>query len=367
MKLGDILTLQRGTTYKGSLLGHPGPFLLGLASIKPNGGFRDDSLKTYGGESPEKLLLKPGDLYVSLKDVTQSADLLGAVSRVPKHIEVGRLTQDTVKLIFTNKAISLSYIYWLLRTPDYREYCRARSTGTTNLGLSRDDFFDFPVPEPTSYRLNLVNLLENIESKIEVNRRMNVTLESMAQAVFHQWFVENEDVGNWKVGRLDDLLILQRGFDLPSPERKPGLYPILAASGPSGTHNEYKVKGPGVTTGRSGVIGNVYFVHEDFWPLNTSLWVKEYKLAKPAFSYYLMGTLDFETFNAGSAVPTLNRNHVHNLSLSIPPIELIEKFENFAMSLLNKVHSNEKESRSLASLRDSLLPKLMRGEVRMKA
>lgn len=181
--------------------------------------------------------------------------------------------------------------------------------------------------------------------------------------MFRYWFLVNDDAKDWDIGRLDDLLVFQRGFDLPTPNRIPGKYPVIAASGPSGTHNEYKVKGPGVTTGRSGVIGQVYFVYEDFWPLNTSLWIKEFKLAKPAYAYYLLRTLDFALFNAGSAVPTLNRNHVHNLKLLIPPSWLISRFEDFAMPLLEKVYANETESISLANLRDSLLPKLMSGEL----
>src|SRR5436190_22935688 len=96
LTLRDVVTLQRGTTYKSALLGQPGPVLLGLASIQRNGGFRGTNLKTYGGDSPEKLLLGPGDLYVALKDVTQSGDLLGAVARVPASVGFGRLTQDTV-------------------------------------------------------------------------------------------------------------------------------------------------------------------------------------------------------------------------------------------------------------------------------
>jgi len=80
---------------------------------------------------------------VSLKDVTQSADLLGAVAKVPKDIPSGRLTQDTVKIEFNSNPIDRDYIYWILRTPIYREYCRARGTGTTTLGLARDDFLDF--------------------------------------------------------------------------------------------------------------------------------------------------------------------------------------------------------------------------------
>jgi type I restriction enzyme S subunit len=110
-KLGDYCTLQRGTTYKSRLLGLPGPALLGLATIQRNGGFRGDSLETYGGESPAKLLVQPGELYVSLKDVTQSADLLGAVTRLPLGHLPGRLTQDTVKLERRGGDVPRDYLY----------------------------------------------------------------------------------------------------------------------------------------------------------------------------------------------------------------------------------------------------------------
>ncbi len=186
--------LQRGTTYKSSLLGRAGPVLLGLATIERNGGFRGDSLRTYGGDSPAKLMLGPGDLYVSLKDVTQAGDLLGAVSRVPATVAAGRLTQDTVRLDLVPGAPDGAYLYWLLRAPQYREYCRARATGTTNLSLSREDFLAFPVPPLTDARRSLVVLLESIEAKIELNRRMNRTLESIARAIFKSWFVDFDPV-----------------------------------------------------------------------------------------------------------------------------------------------------------------------------
>lgn len=194
LALGDVVTLQRGTTYKSSLLGAPGPVLLGLASIRRNGGFRDDNLKTYGGESPQKLTLGPGDIYVSLKDVTQSADLLGAVARVPPHVDAGRVTQDTVKLTFTDPKIPSRFIYWLLRTPAYREYCRAHAIGTTNLSISREDFLAFPIHEPTARELTLVETLDALDDKIELNRRMNATLEGMARTLFQSWFVDFDPV-----------------------------------------------------------------------------------------------------------------------------------------------------------------------------
>jgi type I restriction enzyme S subunit len=146
--LGDYIELQRGKTYQSKLKGLPGPFLLGLAAIERNGGFRDDKLETYGGDSPDNLLVRPGELFVSLKDVTQSADLLGAVACVPQHISLGRLTQDTVKLIFKPGAISRHFLFRTMLLQRYRDYCRSHATGTTNLGLSRMDFLGYQIAVP---------------------------------------------------------------------------------------------------------------------------------------------------------------------------------------------------------------------------
>lgn len=204
-KVGDYFTLQRGTTYKSRLLGHPGPVLLGLGSIQRNGGFRGDSLQSYGGDSPAKLLVQPGELYLSLKDVTQSADLLGAVARLPLDQPAGRLTQDTVKLEPIGSDVPLGFLYWLLRTPQYRDYCRAHATGTTNLGLAREDFLSFPVPEPTASRLRLADTLEDLDHKIQLNRLMSETLDSLSRSLFKSWFVDFEPVRAKVEGKLPTL------------------------------------------------------------------------------------------------------------------------------------------------------------------
>jgi hypothetical protein len=210
--LGDYFELVRGTTYRSELIGLPGPVLLGLGTIGRDGGFRGDSLRTYGGESPAKLLVRPGELFLSLKDVTQSGDLLGAVARVPKHVAVGRLTQDTVRLDPRQAGAPLQYLYWLLRTPEYRAYCRSRATGTTNLGLSREDFLSFPVPAPTDEQSTLCRALDELDDKIELNRCMSRTLEAIAQAIFKSWFVE-----------FDPLWALAEGFDTGEVALKFGL------------------------------------------------------------------------------------------------------------------------------------------------
>lgn len=192
----DYVTLIRVITYKGNLVGRPGLALLGLGSIHPGGGFREGDFKTYGGDCPPKLMLSPGDLFVSLKGATKDGKMIGSVARVPSSVPSGRLTQDTVKLEFRNadKEEKSSYLYWVLRTPQYRAYCDGRAMGSAVVALSRDDFLDYPVPSFTTARKRIVELLEGIEAKIESNRRMNATLEAMARALFQSWFVDFDPV-----------------------------------------------------------------------------------------------------------------------------------------------------------------------------
>ena len=115
---------------------------------------------------------------------------------------------------------------------------------------------------------------------------------------------------------LSDLITLQRGFDLPTARRKEGDVPVIASTGIAGYHNEAKVQAPGVVIGRSGSIGGGQYAADDFWPLNTTLWVKDFKGNNPRFTYYLLKGIDFTRFNAGAGVPTLNRNHIASLRVA---------------------------------------------------
>jgi type I restriction enzyme S subunit len=120
---------------------------------------------------------------------------------------------------------------------------------------------------------------------------------------------------NKKYIALNNLIILQRGFDLPEIERVTGNIPVVASTGIIGSHNIAKVKGPGVVIGRSGSIGGGQYVAGDFWPLNTTLWVKDFKEHNPRFIYYVLKNIDFSRFNFGTGVPTLNRNHIANIKV----------------------------------------------------
>lgn len=124
----------------------------------------------------------------------------------------------------------------------------------------------------------------------------------------------------WQELPLGNVATLQRGFDLPVQKRNPGNIPIFAANGTVATHDEAKVTGPGVVTGRSGTLGKVHFSKSDFWPLNTALWVKDFHGNEPRWVFYLLAWMKLERFTRGVGVPTLNRNLVHVVPVAVPPI-----------------------------------------------
>ena len=121
----------------------------------------------------------------------------------------------------------------------------------------------------------------------------------------------------WREIPLGDVLTLQRGFDLPKRDRRSGPFPIVSSSGVTGTHAEYKVAPPGVVIGRYGSLGSVHWVTDPYWPHNTALWVKDFKGNDPAFVRYLMETVSVDGSTA-SAVPGVNRNHLHQLPVGVP-------------------------------------------------
>src|SRR4051812_25011023 len=124
----------------------------------------------------------------------------------------------------------------------------------------------------------------------------------------------------WTTKLLGDVIELKRGFDLPQSQRRPGAVPIVSSSGISGRHAEFRVRGPGVVTGRYGTLGEVFYIEDDFWPLNTSLYVVDFKGSDRKFISYFLRQLNFGTRNAAGAVPGVNRNHLHAIDVHLPPL-----------------------------------------------
>ncbi len=159
----------------------------------------------------------------------------------------------------------------------------------------------------------------------------------------------------WKDCPLGEVIELKRGYDLPQKERSAGHVPLVSSSGVTDTHSQAMVKGPGVVTGRYGTLGQVFFVEQDFWPLNTTLYVRDFKGNDPRFISYFLRNLDFSAYSDKAAVPGLNRNHLHQAMVRLP-IDLEEQraIAHILGILDDKIELNRKQNETLEAMARAL-------------
>ena len=163
----------------------------------------------------------------------------------------------------------------------------------------------------------------------------------------------------WEQRKLGDVAPLQRGFDLPVNQMTPGPYPVVMSNGIGGWHSKYMVKGPGVVTGRSGTIGSLHYIEQNFWPHNTSLWVTSFNGNEPRFIYWLYASIGLERFGSGSGVPTLNRNDVHDLRVGFPcDVAEQRRIGTFFSRLDTLITLHQRKLELLRNIKKSLLDKM---------
>lgn len=219
------------------------------------------------------------------------------------------------------------------------------------------------------------DLLCSYDDLIKNNGRRMALLEESARLLYREWFVRLRFPGyehtrvvdgvpaGWMRLPLEDALVLQRGFDLPTQERQDGDIPIYGSTGVVGYHNQAKVSAPGIVTGRSGTLGKVHYVAEDHWPLNTALWVKEFKRVTPLFALHLLREMDLKQYNGGASVPTLDRKSAHRVKVLIPSKPMLRAFDDFCVDVFAQIKNLDAQNQKLHAARDLLLPKLMSGEL----
>jgi type I restriction enzyme S subunit len=162
------------------------------------------------------------------------------------------------------------------------------------------------------------------------------------------------DMSEWNTYKLIEAAFFQRGHDLTREKMKSGSYPVGGSNGVIGYHNDYTCNGPGITIGRSGNIGTPHFYKSQFWAHNTVLYTKEFRLAEPLYLYYNLKTIDFSQFNAGSSVPTLNRNHIHELDITLPPLPEQKAIASVLSSLDDKIDLLQRQNQTLEAMAEAL-------------
>ena len=155
-------------------------------------------------------------------------------------------------------------------------------------------------------------------------------------------------MAEWIQCTLGDLITFQRGHDLPKSQMQEGQYPVVGSNGIIGFHNKYTTDEPSITIGRSGNVGKPFIYYGKTWSHNTTLYVKDYKGNDPFFVFYLLKTIDLANYAGGSAVPTLNRNHIHTLLIKVPTdIEVQRRIGNYLKLFDDKIELNNRINKNL--------------------
>jgi len=210
------------------------------------------------------------------------------------------------------------------------------------LGAMAEDFSDSDLP----WKVDVVDWATTSESFRKIIEQDKVVMQKSVEG--------RGMTSEWAKVSLGDVITLQRGFDLPSQNRKPGKVPIVSSSGISDFHSEIRVKGPGVVTGRYGTIGQVFLIKKDFWPLNTTLWVKDFHGNDPQFASYLLRTVDFQSCSDKSSVPGVNRNDLHRIPVLLPPLPEQKAIAAVLGALDDKIELNRQMNATLEAMARAL-------------
>jgi type I restriction enzyme S subunit len=274
------------------------------------------------------------------------------------------------------KVVSPRFLYYYFQSPKGRGRVRSIVTGTNVKGIRGSELKGLLVACPSKVvQERIAFILSTYDDLIENNRRRMALLEEAAHQLYQEWFVRLRFPGHehtrmtngvpegWERTAFENAVLLQRGFDLPVQVREEGDVPIYGSTGISGFHSKAKVVGPGIVTGRSGTLGEVHYCSNDFWPLNTALWVKEFKRVTPLFSLFLLREMDLKQYNGGVSVPTLDRKTVHRVEILIPSEKLVKTFDQLVTPMFHQIANLTLQNQNLRTARELLLPRLMSGEI----
>ena len=375
-KLGDISkNIQTGPF--GSQLHQSDYSECGIPVVMPKdlvgGKISEESIARVDKTHVERLCrhkIEVGDILYSRRgDV-------GRCAHVTKKEEGWLCGTGCLRVTIDSEKADSRFVFFQLQHPDTVGWVEKHAVGATMLNLNTTILSSVPIRLPTlEIQKRIADILSAYDDLIENNQKQIKLLEEAAQRLYKEWFVDLRFPGHentkivdgvpegWSRTNINEILTFHRGYDLTKNEMKAGRYPVVGSTTVIGYHNEFKIKGPGIVTGRSGSLGKYQFIWDNFWPHNTSLYISDYKDHNIFFVYSLLQTVDFASLNNGGAIPTLNRNVLSNIEVIEPTDELQEMFAKIAEAQYRKIRNLEKQNNQLKMARDVLLPKLMSGEV----
>lgn len=242
------------------------------------------------------------------------------------------------------KQLAIRYLFWWLKS--IAPVIVAEGTGATVQGVKLPFVKSLKIPLPSiSEQQRIVAILDEAFAGIATARAAAEQNGENAHALFesHLQSVFSQQEKGWFATTVGDQLTLQRGFDITKGQQREGNIPVVSSGGIKSFHDTHMADGPGVVIGRKGTLGKTHYVESNYWPHDTTLWVKDFKGNEPRFVYYLLSGLDLKKLDSGTANPALNRNLVHPLKIWWPPVTQ-------QPSLARRLDLLSEETRSLEAL-----------------
>lgn len=384
VKLGDFIDVKHGFAFKGiyitneptnNILVTPGNFHIG-------GGFKSSKLKYFKAEFPKEYILQKYDVVVTMTDLSKETDTLGYSAKIPGTKDVNYLHNQRIGLVqFKLKEVDNDFIYWLMRTREYQGYIIGSASGTSIMHtapsrIKEYSFFLPPLPEQTA----IASVLSSLDDKIDLLHRQNATLEKMAETLFRQWFIE-EAKEEWEMGKLGDEFDLTMGTSPPGESyNEEGIgVPMYQGNADFGFRfptnrvfttdpRRFAEKFDTLISVRAPV-GEQNMANEKCC-IGRGVAAFRYKLDNSFYTYtfFKLKSLmdDIKQFNeTGTVFGSISKTDFEAIDIVIPDKATILKFQMEVKSIDDKIITNQTQIHTLTTLRDTLLPKLTSGEIRL--
>lgn len=391
--------LQKGISYTSKeLVENSETGLLTINAFNAGGGFKLDSEKPFGGELKPNYLLSDGDVLLAMTE--QDSGLLASPLTIKSdYSKYSNLifSLDVARVLSTSGEIDPNFLYNVLRIPAFRVRAAYGDTGSTVQRLPYEAFGELQIPSPPkNVQRAIVKIIDEIDSKIHLNKRTSETLEQIAQTIFKSWFIdfdpvhaksrgeqpegmdaeisglfpesfEDSELGlipkGWIPSTVKDCFALKYGKALKAENRIQGKNLVFGSNGVVGSHSEALVHQEHLVIGRKGTVGSVNLSQGPSWPIDTAFYVIPELKFGLFYAYFLFGSLGLEEMDTDAAVPGLNRENVHAQAFVQPCLETLKAYHKLVRSLFEQKEILRGQSQVLGEIREALLPRLISGKL----
>lgn len=320
-------------------------------------------------ESPE-IMINPNEIII-----TKTGSSVGRTTFVRRVVHPMTLNPQLV--VLKNISENAEFLSYYIKSALFQSVLKSIVVGSAIPTLSQKNLANLiiNVPKEVAYQHRIASILSSLDRKIELNNKINADLEEMAQAIFKNWFVDFEpfkdgkfvdsELGmipeGWKVGCLGDLITIKYGKDHKKLED--GTFPVYGSGGFMRFVNSWLYDGESVLIPRKGTLDNIMYVCEKFWTVDTMFFSVPKMDYVMKYVYNYIKRFDFSKMNEGTSVPSNTAARLNKMPILIPTHEILEMYDETLCPIYNKRKMKDKESRTLSLLRDTLLPRLMSGEL----